>query len=444
LFTIFLISSADNTCRTIVENIKTVLPLISAHEHLSGLFQAVVAVCSGQNLKCIDVTKALDIDKRSSSYGKRKRLAFEQQYPNLQLLTSPILTKSKLNPIVVQKVQQFIENNITASSSTSNVRKKKINGIENIKVKHWRTESLEQLYNTYIDSHPQHWISFSAFYSKIPWYVHIKPKRSGLCIHHDKAFRIIKILQKLRKTWHQNCTCTCIFCQNTGCNHGHKQDCLEGNCKHCSKICCPLEKTNVLCNYTLVEYAYEKTNKGNKKLRQFTNNYTKSRLEFLKLWKLEMIQFKLHSDHCKYHKQQMENLFEIQKHHTDMVIARWDFAENYVHQNASMVSTEHYGKEQSQLLIVSYWYHKQDSTPTNPSIQLKYMAFTSDYLAHNTLFFKKCLDIFITKLEVSLPFAMKYLVLLSDGCQQHFKNKRSYNNISILSATHGINFNNIV
>ena len=74
----------------------------------------------------------------------------------------------------------------------------------------------------------------------------------------------------------------------------------------------------------------------------------------MRLWKKEMEDFKDHAAHVKYHKKQMVDLFEMQKKDLGMVIARWDFAENYVHESAAMLSSEHFGKEQSQLLIVSY------------------------------------------------------------------------------------------
>lgn len=155
----------------------------------------------------------------------------------------------------------------------------------------------------------------------------------------------------------------------------------------------------------------------------------------MKLWKEEMKNFKEHSDHVKYHKEELKRLFEIHNSNKNDVICRWDFAENYVHDSASMVSSMHYGKEQSQMLIVSYWYHESTSTMQEPKIKLKYIAFTSDYLAHSTVFFNKCFNIFLTKIK-SENSRLNKVYVLSDGAQQHFKNKRSYNNVSLLSAQH--------
>ena len=430
----------EQTCVAIVENIKDALPKISRKEHLSGLFQALVACCAGSNIPTNRLAKTLDIAKKTARAAKTKRESFEENQPHSLMLEPPVLTKNKIEETTLDLVNTFIADHVVPSSSAKNVVKKKSKGKVQIAAKNWRTESIESLYDKYIDNHPQNWISFGAFYKKIPWYVHAKPQRSGLCVHHDRAYKVMKLVKNLRTQWHQkDCSCKCDFCSKTGCNHGQDStDCLEGLCKRCSKICCPLEKTQQEHNYTIVEYIYEKTERGNKKLRQTTNSYVKSRKSIMKLWKEEMEKFKEHSKHVKYHKEQMKILFESQKKSANMVIARWDFAENYVHESGSMVSTEHYGKEQSQLLIVSYWCHSKDSTPEVPDVKLKYMAFTSDYLSHNTVFFKKCLEIFMDKIKKQLPHDISSLHILTDGAQQHFKNKRAYNNVSILSYSKGL------
>ena len=326
-------------------------------------------------------------------------------------------------------------------------------------VKHWRTESLEELFNKYNQKHPNNKVSFSAFYSRIPWYVYTKPQRTGLCIYHSKAYNINQVLAKLRKEWHKDCRCQCQFCKSTqsgGCNHGRdSNDCELGNCQRCAGICCPLEKSrSQMCTYTIQEYQYDKTNKGNKKLSVADNTYTKSRFEFMQSWRTQMDEFKPHADHVKYHKEQMEQLFTLMESDQSMVIARWDFAENYLHESGNMVSTQHYAKEQSQLLIVSYWSHQGqeinedeedddigdgDTDEPKSQIKLKYMAFTSNYLGHNTIFFNKCFKIFMEKLQKnpSVVAPIKHLYILTDGSGQHFKNRRSYNNVSITSEESG-------
>jgi hypothetical protein len=361
-------------------------------------------------------------------------------------------------------VKRFIADNIVASSSTKNVRQKKVNGVIEKEVKHWRTDSLEELNRKYNEIHPQNKVSFSAFYSRIPWYVHTKPQRTGLCIYHTKAHNMVETLEQLRKIWHKDCKCQCNFCKASykgGCAHGKKdssmfssKDCQEGNCTKCSKVCCPMERTDQNCTYTIPEYQYDTTNKGNKKLRLANNTYTKSRKEFMKTWRTSMDEFKPHAEHCKYHKIQMKELFELMESDPTIVIARWDFAENYVHESGAMVSTEHYGKEQSQLLIVSYWIHEEkdeyrdenvgngDTDEDQTKIKLKYIAFTSDYLGHNTVFFYKCFRIFMDKLlkDTNVVAPITHLYVLTDGSGQHFKNKRSYNNISVVSEESSMYF----
>jgi hypothetical protein len=429
-----------DVCIDIVQNIRQVLPNISRNEHLSGLFQAIVACCAGGNVSTNALAKTLDVDKKTARKAMKKRHKYEENQPHSHMLIQPSLTKDKIETATINLVQQFISEHLTPSSSTKNVVKKKSKGKVEMKAKHWRTISIESMYDKYVDNHPENWISFTSFYHQIPWYVHAKPQRSGLCVYHDRAYKVMKLVKNMRSQWHlRNCNCKCQFCSKDGCNHGQgSTDCLEGLCNRCSSVCCPLEKTTEEHRYTLVEYIYDTTERGNKKLRQTTNSYVKSRKQIMALWKEEMAKFRDHSTHVKYHKEQMKTLFELQKKKSKMVIARWDFAENYVHESGSMVSTEHYGKEQSQLLIVSYWHHSEQSTLEKPDIKLKYMAFTSDYLSHNTVFFKKCLEIFVNKIKSELlTHGVNRIHLLTDGSQQHFKNKRAYNNVSLLSNVQG-------
>lgn len=416
---------------------------VSLYEHLSGLFQAIVAACCHPQLSSTAISKCLEINWKTANKAKTKRQQYDNN-PSILLLIPPTLKKNKLSVATELKVKEFIQNNITPSSSEKNVRTKKHKGNVETEVKHWRTETIEELYDHYIaENEEENSLSFSAFYSRIPWFVHLKPKRTGLCSYHDKAYRIMQNLEKLRKEWHHQCVCQCIFCSVNGCNHGiGKKECLEGLCNTCKQIVCPLENSNTICTYSIVEYSYEKTIKGNKKLKQTTNTYSRNRKEFMTIWKSEMEVFKIHSDHCKYHKKKIEELHELMKKDKKMVIARWDFAENYVHESASMVSSEHYGKEQSQLLIATCWFHdKKKTTSTNnndsdPNVKIKYYAFVSDYLSHSTLFFKKCFSVFLEKIKTILPFKFESLYLLSDGSQQHFKNKRSFNNMSLFSQKH--------
>jgi hypothetical protein len=147
-----------------------------------------------------------------------------------------------------------------------------------------------------------------------------------------------------------------------------------------------------------------------------------------------MENFKQHSIHVKYHKNQISQLFDNQKKQMDAIICQWDFAENYVHEKTSIVSVEHYGKEQNQLLIVSFWFYSNDSTLENPIIGLNYRGFTSNYLLHDIIFFDKCFQLFIDGLISVTMKKIERIHILTDEAQQHFKNRRTFNNISKLSA----------
>jgi hypothetical protein len=401
---------------------------------LSGIHSAIVTACAGDNISSSELSDALNIDWRTASAGKKKRVMVDQE--KSKILTPPVLTKEKISYQTEMSVKKFIDKNVVPSSSAKNVRQKKVNGIVEKEVMHWRTESIEELYNKYITENEHNWISFSAFYSRIPWYVYSKPQRTGLCIYHTRARTFIEVLRKLRSQWHgKDCKCNCNFCKTDGCAHGTKSvECEEGTCNKCKNICCPLEKQKTNCSYTIIEYFYEKNANGNKQLKQSTTTYVKPRKDFMNLWKSEMDTFRPHAEHHKYHKKRMEELFKFFENNKSTVIARWDFAENYVHESGAMVSTQHFAKQQSQLLIVSYWHHTEDN-----KVKLKYIAFTSDYLAHSTIFFKKCLRIFLEKLNIALPHKMDLLYLLTDGATQHFKNRRSFNNTSVVS----FNFSNL-
>lgn len=102
-----------------------------------------------------------------------------------------------------------------------------------------------------------------------------------------------------------------------------------------------------------------------------------------------------------------------------------------------MIQSEHFGKEQSIMLIGVVWYHLANSTLQNPKIQKFYYVFTSSYLTHSSLIFQKCYNIFRNDLEKRLAFEIDEEIILSDGSAQQFKNRNNMYWCSLQSEQRG-------
>lgn len=96
-----------------------------------------------------------------------------------------------------------------------------------------------------------------------------------------------------------------------------------------------------------------------------------------------------------------------------------------MYKRAQEISSEHFDKEQSQMLIAVVWYHSQSSTINNSIICRRNYVFTSAYLTHSSLLFQKCYRIFRDILQY-LSFDITEEFLLSDGSSQQFKNNNNY------------------
>ena len=91
-----------------------------------------------------------------------------------------------------------------------------------------------------------------------------------------------------------------------------------------------------------------------------------------------------------------------------------------------MIQSEHFGKEQTQLLIAVAWFHGHESTATNRIVHKKYYVFTSSYLTHSSLLFQKCYGLFIKHVQQFLSHQITEEILLSDGSNQQFKNRNDF------------------
>jgi hypothetical protein len=102
-----------------------------------------------------------------------------------------------------------------------------------------------------------------------------------------------------------------------------------------------------------------------------------------------------------------------------------------------MIQSEHFGKEQSQMLIAVVWIHSPDSTEMNRNIKKLHYIFTSSYLAHSSLMFQKCYTLFLELIEEQMHWPIEHEILLSDGSAQQFKNRNNFYWASISSYERG-------
>ena len=91
-----------------------------------------------------------------------------------------------------------------------------------------------------------------------------------------------------------------------------------------------------------------------------------------------------------------------------------------------MIQSEHFGKEQSQMLIAVVWIHTATSTKQHRDIKKLYYIFTSSYLTHSSLMFQKCYSIFLDEIEQHLTWDIEEEIILSDGSTQQFKNRNNF------------------
>lgn len=106
--------------------------------------------------------------------------------------------------------------------------KKKINGIQQFKIKHWKTETINELYIAFkIQDLP---LSYSqTYFAKfIPWYVRSRINYSGLCCKHDVGIFFTQLFTETRKKW---------YIKKHFCNNQTKYDCdqqYKCKCAYCS------------------------------------------------------------------------------------------------------------------------------------------------------------------------------------------------------------------
>jgi hypothetical protein len=107
------------------------------------------------------------------------------------------------------------------------------------------------------------------------------------------------------------------------------------------------------------------------------------------------------------------------------------FEENYVHEDAYAMSSSHFGKTQTTLLVAVVYY------VNNGEIVKVYYDFVSEYLGHNSVFYDKSMGILIEELQASLHFSIDTVYIVSDG-GNHFVSRFSFWTLGEYSRYYGI------
>jgi hypothetical protein len=320
-------NNAEIDCK-MIHNMKRLLQVVKLKEHQSGLFQSLVGSLCGANVTNTAVAKRLEINRHSVGRAKRKRLDFETEMESKyeKYHKKPIIKRTKV-PITVQRnMEQWLESAFTASSNTKNVvqYKDKATGEWTHQVKHWRTDTLDHLYDMCCIDLPEvqnH--SRSYFISLIPPYVKMRYQYSGLCTGHNIGLYYGNLLLKCKKLWHpENCACKCKYC--TICSHGKtpvpsNKHCHFGTCTQCCNDECPVEWDESI-EFTWNEKSYQKVDG---KLESVEQAVTSTREFFSSRITDELNIFNKHETHVNWFKSQWKKLQrKLRKNH---LIIRWDF-----------------------------------------------------------------------------------------------------------------------
>lgn len=94
--------------------------------------------------------------------------------------------------------------------------------------------------------------------------------------------------------------------------------------------------------------------------------------------------------------------------------------ENYVHEDSYAMSSSHFGKNQSTLLVAVVFYRDDNNKLTKV-----YYDFISEYLGHNSTFYSKCYAVLLEELKIALHFDIKVLYNVSDG-GSHFVSRFAF------------------
>jgi len=84
------------------------------------------------------------------------------------------------------------------------------------------------------------------------------------------------------------------------------------------------------------------------------------------------------------------------------------------------MSSSHFGKKQSTLLIAAVFYKN-----ANRELEKTYYDFVSEYLGHNHVFYEECMGILLEELRSIVEFEITAIYNVTDG-GSHFVSRFAY------------------
>ena len=102
--------------------------------------------------------------------------------------------------------------------------------------------------------------------------------------------------------------------------------------------------------------------------------------------------------------------------------------ENYVHEDSYAMSSSHFGKRQTTLLVAVVFFKETIIVDGEEHSRLvkKYYDFVSEYLGHNNnIFYIKCMAILLDELKTDVPFEFTKLYNVTDG-GSHFVSRYAF------------------
>ena len=323
----------------IIQNLANALQIARFKEHQSGWFRSIIKAVCGDNISCAKVATLLGVDERSVRTAKDE--ISDPNEPYNQFVQKSKIKRVRIDLIITETIHDWMKTAFTPSSNSANVVMKKERNIIQWEVKHWRTESIEELYEMFCDQFEGSKEDFKIGYFRklIPWFVRKRINYSELCIKHDMGLYYIKLLTKHRKNWHEYqhtcnnqlncncpsiCTCFCIFCAK--CKHGSAPsnggNCFDNSCANCCNDECSLEFTEKK-KVTWIEKAYEKVDG---KLQAVEEEIITTRMYFSQRVTYELQLYGKHLEHVAHWKVSYNELKNNLK--PSHVIVRWDFIGN--------------------------------------------------------------------------------------------------------------------
>lgn len=329
-----------STIQCIISNLSKSLQIASLKEHQSGWFRSVIKAVTGENTSTGKIAAILGIHRNSVTTVKQQNNLSENGYNTF--VQKATIKRVRIDPKITNQIHQWMKTAFTASSNTSNVVQKKKNKHIQWEVKHWRTETISELYEMFCQQFEGSENDFKVGYFRklIPWFVRKRINYSGLCIKHDMGLYYMSLLVKYRKDWHcyhhtcinklhckcqPTCNCHCQFC--TICYHGLIPsiggNCFDNTCLNCCNDECPIEFTEQK-KVTWVERSYDKVDG---RLQPIDEEITTTRMYMMERITYEL---QIYQDHVKHVAQWKTTYRELkdnlQFHH---VIVRWDFIGNF-------------------------------------------------------------------------------------------------------------------